>query len=188
MSRNQRKQIKDWEVKVMKLEQNNTNKQSKVKDISYDCYICDFRSTTALMLTNHKNTKHVMENKSECSTCEEKFDTYNEYTDHVNEHLKEIEELDIEDLKSGHEVFACSLCKFESNDTEIIKNHLATHVLQTKKSPKKITRKERDALLKTKNWRDVYDEHGNPLYETTDERELLDYWLSAGCSATILQM
>ena len=102
----------------MKLEQNNTNKQSKVKDISYDCDICDYKSTTALMLTKHNNPKHVMENKSECSMCEEKFDTYNEYTDHVNDHLKEIEDLDMEDLKSGHEVFECSFCKFESNDTE----------------------------------------------------------------------
>ena len=101
--------------------------------------------------------------------CEEKFDKDDEYTDHVNEHLKEIEEIDIEDLKSGHEVFECSLCKFESNDTGIIKNHLANHVLQHKKSPKKITREERDAIMKTKDWRDMYDEEGNPLYETTDE-------------------
>ena len=137
---NQRKQIKDLEIKVMKLEQNNTNIQSKVKDISYDCDICDFKSTTALMLTKHKKTKHVIKNKSECSMCEEKFDTYNEYTDYVNDHLKEIEDLDMEDLKSGHEVFERSFCKFESNDTALIKTHLATHVLQTNKSPKKITR------------------------------------------------
>ena len=81
---NHRKQIKDLEVKVMKLEQNNTKKHSKVKYISYECDICDFLSTTVLMLKNHKNTKHVIENKSEFSMCEEKFDTYNVYTDHVN--------------------------------------------------------------------------------------------------------
>ena len=167
---NQRKQIKDLEVKVMKLEQNNTNKQAKVKNSFYECDTCDYKSTTTLTLTKHKNTKHVIVKQSECSMCEEKFDNYNEYTDHINDHLKEIEEINIEDLKSGHEVFECSLCKFESNDTDLIKNHLATHVLQTKKSSKKITREERDAILKTKDWRDMYDEHGNPLYETTDEK------------------
>ena len=128
------------EVKVRKLEQNNTYKRSKVTNSFDECDTCDYRSTTTLMLTRHKNTKNVIVKQSECSMCEEKFDNYNEYTDNRNDHLKESEEINIEDLKSGHEVFECSLCKFESNYPDLIKNHLATHVLQTKKSPKKITR------------------------------------------------
>ena len=37
----QRKQIEDLLVKVMKLEQNNNKKQFEVKDSSYECNICD---------------------------------------------------------------------------------------------------------------------------------------------------
>ena len=45
-------------------------------------------------------------------------------------------------------------------------------MLQNKKSPKKITREERDAIVKAKYWRDMFDEHGNHLYETTDEESI----------------
>ena len=64
---NQRKQIKGLEVKVMKLEQNNTNKQSKVLNSFYECDTCDYKSTTTLILTKHKNTKNVIVNKESLS-------------------------------------------------------------------------------------------------------------------------
>ena len=64
---NQTKQIKGLEVKVMKLEQNNTNKQSKVSNSFYECDTCDYKSTRTLMLTKHKNTKNVIVKQSECS-------------------------------------------------------------------------------------------------------------------------
>ena len=54
----QRKQIEDLLVKVMKLEQNNNKKQFEVKDSSYEWNICDYKATTELMLRKHKNTKH----------------------------------------------------------------------------------------------------------------------------------
>ena len=54
------------------------NKQAKVKNSFYECDTCDYMSTTALTLTKHNNTKHVIVKQSECSMCEEKFDNYNE--------------------------------------------------------------------------------------------------------------
>ena len=67
-------------------------------------------------------------------------------------------------------MFACTICNFESNIPNDIKNHLAEHTLSPKilsaKNAK--TREEIKALLNTKDWRNAYDEHGNPLYESTD--------------------
>ena len=70
-------------------------------------------------------------------------------------------------MKNGHEIFACSLCDFESNNTELIKKHLAQHTVSPKKVSKQISKSENEALLKSKNWQDAYDEEGNPLYDTT---------------------
>ena len=44
----------------------------------------------------------------ECSMCQDKFPTSKEFNSHIEEHLKEIEDIDVEYLKSGHEEFECS--------------------------------------------------------------------------------
>ena len=48
----------------------------------------------------------------ECSLCDNKFFTHKELKTHVTEHLEEIKDIDIEHLKSWHELFACNLCFF----------------------------------------------------------------------------
>ena len=107
----------------------------------------------------------------ECSLCEDKFLTHEEFKVHVTEHLVEIKDIDIDYLKSGHEIFSCSICNFESNHSEAIKNHLAEHTLSPKEDPGNlsISKRNKEAVLKSSNWRDMYDEEGNPLFDTTDD-------------------
>ena len=93
--------------------------------------------------------------------------TDEEFNIHVNEHLAEIKAMDIEYLKNGHEICACSLCNFDSKNTELIKKHLAQHTVSPKTVGGKKSKSENEALLKSKNWQDAYDEEGNPLYDTT---------------------
>ena len=116
------------------------------------------------------NTEKDNSALKECSLCDDTLLTNEEFKSHVSGHLEEIRDIDIEYLKSGHELFACTFCNFESNIPNDIKNHLAEHTLSPKivsaKNGK--TKEEIRALLNTKDWRDAYDEHGNPLYETTD--------------------
>ena len=107
---------------------------------------------------------------SECSICDDKFLTEDDYTKHVKEHLKEIKEIYIEYLKSGHEIFDCNTCHFKSNIPEVIKNHLAEHVIQPKDKAKvrSKTREYKKAMYKSKNWQDMYDNIGNPIFDSTD--------------------
>ena len=51
----------------------------------------------------------------ECSMCDDKLLTQEEYTNPVSEHLKEIREIDIEYLKNKHKIFECRTCNFQSN-------------------------------------------------------------------------
>ena len=73
-------------------------------------------------------------------------------------------------------LFSCNICNFESKDLEYIKKHLAEHTL----TPKIVftnnvkSKEECKALLKTKDWRDAYDELGDPLYDTTDSEQSSD--------------
>jgi hypothetical protein len=64
----------------------------------------------------------------ECSLCEDNFSTQEEYDKHVNEHLQEVNEIDIESLKSGNEIFKCNLCDFQSGQTVAVKDHLKQHI------------------------------------------------------------
>ena len=84
--------------------------------------------------------------------------------------LYEIEEIDVESLKNGHEEFKCSLCEFTSNDDETVKTHLINHV---PKPPEKSvrtakTKKEQELIIKAGSLLDLYDDDGNPLYDSTD--------------------
>ena len=78
------------------------------------------------------------------------------------------QEIDIEYLKNGHEIFKCSTCNFQSNDTETVKNHLAEHVLQPKVTVELNSKsmKDKKAMLKSSDWRDMFDYDGNPLCES----------------------
>ena len=97
----------------------------------------------------------------------------------MSEHLDEIESFDIEHLKSGQEVFECMTCDFKSNKATRIKKHLRGHVLQPKEDialiANKIKRKTNFKLLvNSKNWRDAYDDEGNPLYSSSDSEQSED--------------
>ena len=67
--------------------------------------------------------------QKECSLCEDKFLSSDDYDNHVKEHLEEIKDIDFEYLKNGHEIFDCSKCDFQSNNGEDVKNHLVGHVI-----------------------------------------------------------
>ena len=100
----------------------------------------------------------------DCPLCEDKFVSSKEYDIHIQEHLDKIKGIDIDCLRNGHETFECSMCDFQSNDSQSVKNHLACHVLKSNAS--KQERKE--LILKVGNWRDLYDDDGNPMYDSTD--------------------
>ena len=73
------------------------------------------------LLDNHINEHH--NNKSsfikeapkvsepddqECSLSEDKFSTQEDYDEHVNEPIQEINQIVIETLKSSHDIFECN--------------------------------------------------------------------------------
>ena len=74
--------------------------------------------------------------------CQDKFPTSSELTNHIEEHLKEIEDIDVEYLKSGDEEFECSHCNFKSNDDEHLKD-LKIHAIKSfvKARPRKTREK-----------------------------------------------
>ena len=121
-------------------------------------------------------SKVVEPHGHECSLCEDNFSTQEEYYKHVNEHLQEVNGIDIESLKSGHEVFKCNLCDFQSGQTVAVKDHLKQHIQITlstsnsnldKISAKEKRRNAKKEALKTGNLLDLYDDDGNPLNDTT---------------------
>ena len=164
-------------------------KCKKVKIVKmYECKQCDYKCEKEITLKKHRNTKHINHHDisniypekviqhnidnhiSECSICDDKFLTEEEYTNHIQEHLQEIKEIDVEYLKSGHEIFDCNTCHFKSNIPEAIKSHLTAHVLKPKDKLKLKSKckKYKEAMYKSKNWQDMYDEVGNPIFDSTD--------------------
>ena len=159
---------------------NSSASEQNVKDLK--CDICDFHSASFNTIRKHMNTMHpdstseggeikdTYESTLECSLCKENCANNNVLALHIKEHLDEIEDIDVESLKNGHEEFECSLCKFKSNDEGAVKKHLIRHV---PKPPQKSTRatktrKEQELIIQTGSLLDLYDDDGNPLYDSTD--------------------
>ena len=104
--------------------------------------------------------------------CEDNFSTQEEYDKHVNEHLQEVNEIDIESLKSGNAIFKCNLCDFQSGQTAAVKDHLKQHIQITLSTTNynldttsEKERRRKNALkqaLMTGNLLDLYDDDGNP--------------------------
>ena len=158
----------------------------------YECNKCHEKFKGIDNLANHMSTEHdnkVVESSEKqtfgeidkqalpditCPLCEDTFLTDQDFNIHINEHLAEIKSMDIEYLKNGHKIFACYLCNFESSDTNLIKKHLARHTQSPKVISKKISKSQYKSLLKSKDWRDAYDDEGNPLYDTTSSEESSD--------------
>ena len=107
--------MKAKNTKITKKKKNTSCDQ--VKDINFKCYICSFNAGTKNTLRKHINIKHpeskldrvILKDSSqgeiECSMCQDKFPTSKEFNNHIEEHLTEIDDIDVEYLKSGHEEF-----------------------------------------------------------------------------------
>ena len=96
--------------------------------------------------------------------------------EHVEEHLEEIRNIDVEELKRGHEVFECVHCKFRSIDNDKVRKHLESHALQPNIEAKRMTKtkKEKEEIIKAGSFRDLYNDYGEPLYDTEDSESSED--------------
>ena len=111
-------------------------------------------------MNKHTNTKHGVKTETEassfeCSICEDKFKTKSESLKHKEEHMEEIEGLDISTLTNSHELFEWNLCSFESGHEDSVKVHLIDHLNHTKEPENH----EKKSLL------DEYDDDGNFIEE-----------------------
>ena len=140
---------------------------------SYNCYKCHEVFESETVPKSHTEDKHKSEYISqsaakldsepiipECSLCEDRFTSQMEDTEHINTYIDEIQGIDIEDLKNGHEVFECSLCEFNSNDPETVKGHLTEHALKPKENTveKLLPNKLKKAVLEAGDFTDLYDD------------------------------
>ena len=133
--------------KVDKGKLNNNTK--KVKEVSsttvnkegFKCDKCNFKSNKEITLSKHINTKHAQKGledatkhiacnslEFECTLCKDRFNTRNDLDRHKAEHIEEIENIDIESLTHGHDMFECNLCSFESGHEDSVKEHLIQHI------------------------------------------------------------
>ena len=125
------------------------NNTKKVKEVSsttvnkedFKCDKCNFKSNKEITLSKHINTKHAQKGledatkhtacnslEFECTLCKDRFNTRNDLDRHKAEHIEEIENIDIESLTNGHDMFECNLCSFESGHEDTVKEHLIQHV------------------------------------------------------------
>ena len=95
------------------------------------------------MVNLHIENEHKAEDENkiysalkqeECPMCKNKFLSDEDFASHMQGHLEEIRNIDIEYLKICNEIFPCSLCKFQLNDSETVKSHLAKTVCYNKKT------------------------------------------------------
>ena len=154
----------------------NENDNAHRHHLYFKCDKCDYRCKTRGCLMKHTNSKHVIKQDitkqvsvPKCSLCDDNFNTLKEYEEHIQEHKDEIEDLDVTSITNGHELFECNLCSFESGHEDSIKEHLLDHVsLPSNASKKEQRKKDKVEALKSGNLLDLYDDDGNPLYDTTD--------------------
>ena len=125
------KKKKEAEIMITKTAANSNIKHtsSSIHNNIFKCVQCSFTSSTRITLNKHMNTKHA-ENDSgnECSLCEDSFSSAKELKKHIDEHIEEIEGLDIASLTKGHDLFECNLCSFESGHEDSIREYLIAHV------------------------------------------------------------
>ena len=150
---------------------------AEVQKEKYKCEKCDFISNKEITMNKHKNTKHVQKlSGKECSLCEDSFTTEMELKKHIDEHIDEIENLDIVSLTNGHDLFECNLCSFESGLGDSIRKHIIDHVLpQRHEEATNLPEKEVRPLYKC--LLDEYDDDGNyignnPKYMDKEESDL----------------
>ena len=104
---------------------------------------CEFKCKNEITLRRHVNTKNAAKTTndgdidfsvydSECSLCDYKFNTAQDFINHIKGYMDEIEELDLDLLKNGHGINKCNICKYESSDDKEIKMHLINQVQSIK--------------------------------------------------------
>ena len=153
----------------------------------FNCDQCNFKSNTIISLNKHTNTKHAKKVEesdievkicnSECSLCEDRFSSELELKKHKDEHIEEIEGLDIASLTNEHDLFECNLCSFESGYGDSIREHLIEHVnppLEEKPTKETTTKEVNMVNPQTKSLLDEYDDDGNyigddPKYMDSDD-------------------
>ena len=162
---------------------NNTKADSNTKDTSaninknvFRCDQCNFTSDTRIILNKHTNTKHAEKDSgNECSLCEDSFSSAKEFKKHIDEHIEEIEGLDIASLTKGHDLFECNLCSFESGHEDSIREHLIAHI-NPQYEDNSVSLYAKQAECQTKSLLDEYDDDGNyigdnPKYMDDYEKE-----------------
>ena len=78
------------------------------------------------------NTKHPIkvtqpEIKIPCSRCDEKCQTSEELSDHIEDYLQEIRDLDVTELNNGHKKFECNICQYQTSKYDEVRKHLISH-------------------------------------------------------------
>ena len=156
---------KKKEVEIIVTDTNaNSNRKdtsASIHNNSFKCDQCSFISDTRITLNKHTNTKHAEQDSGyECSLCEDSFSSSKELKTHIDEHIEEIEGLNIAELTKGHDLFECNLCSFESGHEDSIREHLIAHVNpQNKDHSGNILSKK--AECQAKSLLDEYDDDGN---------------------------
>ena len=94
------------------------------------------------MDTKHDKVKTHQDGKKDvldfdCSLFENKFSNIKDLEEHISENLEDISMMDIDSLKSGHDIYEYTLCPFESGHNNSIREHLVEHVLASKSTEKK---------------------------------------------------
>lgn len=143
---------------------------SDKEKVNFQCHHCDFECENKVTLNKHTNTKHALNesdkefavsyNKSECSLCDDNFQSAAEFRSHIKDHMEEIENMDIASLTNGHDLFECNLCSFESGCGDSVKEHLINHVNQSKEDQNSYLEEE---VMHKKRLIDEYDVTGTIL-------------------------
>ena len=123
----------------------------------------------AFKITDYQDIQNSDTDIPECSLCNDTHNSNVEYTEHINIDLIEIQDINIDDLKKGHENFECNLYVFSSSDSESAKKHLREYTLKPKAynhRKKNISKEGIRAVLQTVSLLDLYKNDYNPLYST----------------------
>ena len=161
-------------------EQQDTEEVDTKNQKRFECELCGYKCDLEMTLRKHLNTKHpVEETQSEmeipctytCSLCDEKCQTSEKLADHIEDHLEEIRNLDVTDLKKGHTIFECNVCQYQTSNDDEVRKHLISH---TKVS---LTFKEKKLLKPTTNVNgqreynimDRYGDDGRPINGDSDD-------------------
>ena len=127
--------LNDNTKKVKEVPSTTVNKEG------FKCDQCNFKSNKEITLSKHINTKHAQQGTEditkhivcnslefECTLYKDRFNTRNDLDRHKSEHIEQIENIDIESLTNGHDIFECNLFSFESGHEDSVKEHLIQHV------------------------------------------------------------